>query len=312
MPCSCNAVLFLQQNAHPHIPFPRPSRAGTCTRTFALSHICAFAHMQDAHVGPNRGEHSAELGYVNGPESKMLMQEESLALSQPYRAFSRRDNGGGVCQGQGGGLAHSTTIEHNHAGNVADKSGGRLSRKMIHLREDSLPLPQPHRSFTLRRAGGSSLTRGADHSGGENGTEWAGVRSRCGLERRRRRRDGACRRRSAPWGFYACSPRLDLLDWGGWPMNVWLVRLVRGPVQGLLVASRFCGGRGGGSYPVSKQSSRLPCSSAAGAPTGSILGLSPPYLPRYSGLWPAPPSRPGQAHSLPLRGPHRDPLLGLS
>ena len=29
-------------------------------------------------------------------------------------------------------------------------------------------------------------------------------------------------------------------------MNVWLVRLVRGPVQGLLVASRFCGGRGGG------------------------------------------------------------------
>ena len=87
-------------------------------------------------MGPNRGEHSAELGYVNGPESKMLMQEESLALSQPYRAFSRRDNGGGVCQGQGGGLAHSTTIEHNHAGNVADNSGGRLSRKMIHLRED--------------------------------------------------------------------------------------------------------------------------------------------------------------------------------
>ena len=35
-------------------------------------------------------------------------------------------------------------------------------------------------------------------------------------------------------------------------MNVWLVRLVRGPVQGLLVASRFCGGRGGGPYPGSK------------------------------------------------------------
>ena len=180
----------------PTHPFP-----SSLTRRHMHTHICAFAHMQDAHVGPNRGEHSAELGYVNGPESKMLMQEESLALSQPYRAFSRRDNGGGVCQGQGGGLAHSTTIEHNHAGNVADNSGGRLSRKMIHLREDSLPLPQPHRSFTLRRAGGSSLTRGADHSGGENGTEWAGVRSRCGLERRRRRRDGACRRRSAPWGF---------------------------------------------------------------------------------------------------------------
>ena len=99
-------------------------------------------------MGPNRGEHSAELGYVNGPESKMLMQEESLALSQPYRAFSRRDNGGGVCQGQGGGLAHSTTIEHNDGGNAADNSGGRLSRKMIHLREDSLPLPRSEEHTT--------------------------------------------------------------------------------------------------------------------------------------------------------------------
>ena len=154
----------------PTHPFP-----SSLTRRHMHTHICAFAHMQDADVGPNRGENSAELGYVNGPKSKMLMQEESLALPQPYRAFSRRDNGGGVCQGQGGGLAHSTTIEHNDGGNAADNSGGRLSRKMIHLREDSLPLPQPHRSFTLRQAGGSSLTRGGGHSGGENGTEGAGV-----------------------------------------------------------------------------------------------------------------------------------------